>query len=84
VNNQNVVQDLLTSHKAMGCNMNLKSHLLESHLDFFPEAKSVMNTVKNFTKTLWLWKSCTTANDLKYVGRLLLDTERDVPEAKHQ
>jgi hypothetical protein len=36
-NNQNVVQDLLTSHKAMGCNMNLKSHLLESHLDFFPE-----------------------------------------------
>jgi hypothetical protein len=32
-----VVQDLLTSYKAMGCNMSLKIHFLESHLDFFPE-----------------------------------------------
>jgi len=36
-NYQDVVQDLLTSYKAMGCNMSLKIHLLESHLDFFPE-----------------------------------------------
>jgi len=36
-NYQDVVQDLLTSHKAMGCNMSLKIHFLESHLDFFPE-----------------------------------------------
>ena len=35
-NNQNVVQDLLTSYKAMGCNMSLKIHFLELHLDFFP------------------------------------------------
>jgi len=35
-NYQNVVQDLLTSYKAMGCNMSLKTHFLESHLDFFP------------------------------------------------
>jgi len=34
---QDVVQDLLTTYKAMGCNMSLKIHLLESHLDFFPE-----------------------------------------------
>ena len=34
-NYQDVVQDLLTSYKAMGCNMNLKIHFLESHLDFF-------------------------------------------------
>jgi hypothetical protein len=32
-----VVQDLLTSYKVMGCNMTLKIHFLESHLDFFPE-----------------------------------------------
>jgi len=32
-----VVQDLLTSYKAMGCIMSLKIHFLESHLDFFPE-----------------------------------------------
>jgi len=31
------MQDLLTSYKAMGCNMSLKIHFLESHLDFFPE-----------------------------------------------
>ena len=31
------VQDLLTSYKAMGCNMSLKIPFLESHLDFFPE-----------------------------------------------
>jgi len=36
-NYQDVVQDLLTSNKAMGCNMSLKIHFLESHLDFFPE-----------------------------------------------
>jgi hypothetical protein len=42
-------------------------------LGFFSQkisAKSVTNMVKDFTKTLWLWKSST-----KYVGRLLLDTE---------
>jgi len=27
----------LTSYRAMGCNMSLKIHFLESHLDFFPE-----------------------------------------------
>jgi len=36
-NYQDVVQDLLTSYKAMGCNMSLKIHFLVSHLDFFPE-----------------------------------------------
>ena len=33
-NYQDVVQDLLTSNKAMWCNMSLKIHCLESHLDF--------------------------------------------------
>ena len=65
-NYQNVVQDLLTSYKAMGCNVSMKIHFLESHLDFFfPQkisAKSVTNTVKDFTKTLWLWKSGTKAS----------------------
>jgi len=35
-NDQDVVRDLLTSYKAMGCSMSLKIHFLESHLDFFP------------------------------------------------
>jgi hypothetical protein len=32
-----IVSDLLTTYKAMGCNMSLKVHFLDSHLDFFPE-----------------------------------------------
>ena len=36
-NYQDVVQDLLTLYKALGCNMSLKIHFLESHLYFFPE-----------------------------------------------
>ena len=31
------MQGLLTSYKAMGCDMSLKIHFLASHLDFFPE-----------------------------------------------
>jgi len=34
---QVILQDLLTSFKAMGCNMSLKIHFLESHLDILPE-----------------------------------------------
>jgi len=64
-NYQEVVQDLLTSYKAMGRNMSLKILFLESHLDFFPgnSAKSVTNTVKDFTKILWLSKSGTKAHE---------------------
>jgi len=36
-NYQDVVQDMWTSYKAMGCNMSLKIHFLESQRDFFPE-----------------------------------------------
>jgi len=35
-NYQDVTQDLLISYKAMGLNMSLKIHFLESQLDFFP------------------------------------------------
>ena len=39
--------------------MSLKIHILQLHLDFSQKisAKSVTNTVKDFSKTLWLWKS---------------------------
>jgi hypothetical protein len=36
-NYHEIVSDLLTACKAMGCNMSLKVHFLGSHLDFFPE-----------------------------------------------
>jgi hypothetical protein len=34
---QDIVQDLLTSYRAMGCNMNLKIPYPDSHLKFFQE-----------------------------------------------
>ena len=62
----------------MGCNMSLKIQFLESHLDFFPENlgevsnehgerfhQDIMTTEERFSRQL----------DVKYVGRLLLDTE---------
>jgi hypothetical protein len=32
-----IVEILLQSHEAMGCNMSLKIHFFYSHLDFFPQ-----------------------------------------------
>jgi len=65
-NYQNVVQDLLTSYKAVGSNMSLKIHFLESHLDFFPENLGQVSDEhgekKDFAKTLWLWKNGTKAS----------------------
>jgi len=67
-NYQDVVQDLLTSYKGMGCNMSLKIHFLESHLDIFSpqkiSAKSVTNTVTDFTKTFCLCQIGTKASGL--------------------
>ena len=36
-NYKEIVDTLLGSYKAMGCNMSLKIHFLHSHLEFFPE-----------------------------------------------
>ncbi|UYV81267.1 hypothetical protein LAZ67_20000589 [Cordylochernes scorpioides] len=36
-NYRDIVNDLLVSYKALGCNMSLKIHFLHSHLDFFPD-----------------------------------------------
>jgi hypothetical protein len=35
--NHEIVNELLTAYKAVGCNMSLKVRSLDSHLDFFPE-----------------------------------------------
>ena len=34
---RDLVADLVKSYKAMGCDMSLGVHFLDSHLDFFPE-----------------------------------------------
>ena len=35
-NYNEIMDDLLKSYKIMGCNMSLKIHFLNTHLDFFP------------------------------------------------
>jgi len=42
-NYQDIVQDLLTLYKSMGCDMSLKIHFLNSHLDFFSENLGKVN-----------------------------------------
>ena len=86
-NYQDVVQDLLTSYKAMGCNMSLKIHLLASHLDFFPENlgkdsdehgerfhQDIMSTKKRHQGK---WTSSMLAN---YCWTL----KRDMPDTKYR
>jgi hypothetical protein len=64
-NYQHVVHEILTLYKPMGCNMNLKIHFLESHFSEKNYVKSVINIVKDFTKTLPLWKSGNKASRLQ-------------------
>ena len=78
VNYQDVVQDLLTSYKAIGCNMSLKIHFLESHFKFFPRKSRQSqwrSQWKISPKHCGYGKAVPRQVDLKYVGRLLLDTE---------
>jgi hypothetical protein len=42
-NYQEIVERLLQSYEAMGCNMSLKIHFLHSHLDFFPQNLSAVS-----------------------------------------
>jgi len=60
-NYQDVVQDLLTSYKAMGCNKSLKIQFLESHLDFSPENLGEVSDEHGeiIHQDFWLWKSGT-------------------------
>jgi hypothetical protein len=75
-NYQDIVQDLLTSYKAMGCNMSLKIHFLESHLDFFSENLGEVSDehCERFHQDIMASNRGTKQVDPKYVGRLLLDT----------
>jgi len=85
-NYQDVVQNPLTSYKAMGCNASLKIHFLESHLDFFPENLSKVSDEhdERFNKVILAmekryqgkWTSCMLAD---YCWTL----KRNVPEDKY-
>ena len=85
-NYQDVVQDLLTSYKAMGCNMRLKVHFLESHLDFFPENLGEVSDEhgKRFNQDILAMEKRFQG---KWTSSMLADywtLKRDVPEANYR
>jgi len=86
-NYQDVVQDLLTSYKAMGCNMSLKIYFLESYLDFFPENLSEVSDEHGerfrqdvMTMEKWCQGKWTSSMLADYCWTL----KRNVPDAKHR
>ena len=86
-NYHDVSQDLLTSYKAMGCNMRLKIHFLESHLDFFAENLGEVSDEHGE-----IFHQDILAIEKRYQGKwtssMLADycwtLKRDVPEANYQ
>jgi hypothetical protein len=86
-NYQDVVQDLLTSYKAMGCSLNLKIHFLDSHLDLFPEnlGEVIDKHGERFNQNIMAMKKC---YEGKWTFSMLADycwkLKRDVPDAKYR
>ena len=85
-NYQDVMQDVLTSYKAMGCNTSLITHFLESHFDSFPE-----NLGKVSDKNGERFHQDIMAMEKRYQGKwtssMLADycwtLKRDVPDDKY-
>jgi len=58
-----MLADLVQSYKAVGCNMSLKVHFLDSHLALFPEnLGAVHDEHSDFNRTFPSWKSGTKAS----------------------
>ncbi|UYV63053.1 hypothetical protein LAZ67_2002987 [Cordylochernes scorpioides] len=84
-NYRDIVDDLLLSYKALGCNMSLKIHFLHSHLDFFPDNLGAVNGEhgERFHQDI-------SSMEKRYQGKwspgMLADycwiLKRDVPQAK--
>jgi len=58
---QDVVHDLLTSYKPVGCNVSLKIHFVESHVDVFLENFGEVRDEhgERFHQDVLAWKSGT-------------------------
>ena len=86
-NCREIVGELLQSYQDIGCNMSLKIHFLDSHLDFFPDNLCAVSDEhrERFHQDI-------SALEKRYQGqrsaRMLADycwtMKRDVPDAKHR
>ncbi|UYV79822.1 hypothetical protein LAZ67_18000797 [Cordylochernes scorpioides] len=86
-NYRDIVNDLLLSYKALGCNMSLKIHFLHSHLDFFPDNLGAVSDEhgERFHQAI-------SSMEKRYQGKwspaMLADDcwalKRDLPQAKYR
>ncbi|UYV62853.1 hypothetical protein LAZ67_2002154 [Cordylochernes scorpioides] len=86
-NYRDIVNDLLLSYKALGCNMSLKIHFLHSHLDFFPDNLGAVSDEhgERFHQAI-------SSMEKRYQGKwspvMLADycwtLKRDLPQAKYR
>jgi hypothetical protein len=65
--------DLVKPYKAIGCNISLKVHFLDCHLDFFPENLGAVSndTESDFTRVFPPRKNSTKASGVQ-VGWLII------------
>ncbi|UYV75022.1 hypothetical protein LAZ67_12002126 [Cordylochernes scorpioides] len=66
-NYREIVNDMLLSYKALGCNMSLKIHFRHSHLNFFPDNLGAVSDEhgERFIKIYQTWRSGTKSQVLK-------------------
>jgi hypothetical protein len=76
-NYNEIVSDLLTAYKAMGCSMSLKVHFLDSHLDFFPENLGAVSDEhgERFHQDIYNMEAVPGQVEPQYAGCLLLDPQ---------
>ena len=82
-----IVRQCIVAYRNMGCNMSLKIHMLDSHLDFFPDCLGKVSDEhgERFHQEIAMMES-------RYQGRwstaMLADycwlLQRDAPEARHR
>ena len=85
-NYKDLINELMISFRALGCNMSLKIHMLDSHLDFFPANLGAVSDEQGerFHQDISLMEK-------RYQGKwspgMLADycwrLKRDLPEAKY-
>ncbi|UYV82452.1 hypothetical protein LAZ67_21002222 [Cordylochernes scorpioides] len=86
-NYRDIVNDLLLSYKALGCNMSLKIHFLHSHLDFFPDNLGAVSDEHGE-----MFHQDISSMEKRYQGKwspvMLADycwtLKRDLPQAKYR
>ena len=86
-NYREIVGELFQSYQDMGCNMSLKTHFLDSHLDFFPNklgAVSEEHGERLHQDISALVKRYQEQRSARMLAAYCWTMKRDVPDAKHR